>query len=242
MVLTFSDKTGEVSGAAFRVCGFFKTPSSGFDEANVYVRRPDLMRYTGLDRSHEIALRLVDGDRVEAFKPLVQTAAGNSGVVQDWGEVQPVLAALKGAMTLSNNIIIGVFVLALGFGIVNIMLMSVFERTREFGVLMAVGMTKGRVVQLIIVEALLLGGVGALAGVAAGVGLTALLHRVGLPFGAMAEGLGVYGVDTVLYPTVGPRIYLTMLAMILATSLVAALFPARHILKKRTSEALAERH
>ena len=242
VVLTFSDLEGEVSGAAFRVCGFFNTPSSGFDESNVYVRRADLTEYTGLNQSHEIAVRLADGDNIDVVKPDVKEVVGHEGVVQDWGEVQPVLAALKGTMNLSNNIIIGVFVVALGFGIINIMLMSVFERTREFAMLMAVGMTGGKVLRLVVMESLMLGGVGSVLGLAASSLMIAVTGKVGLPFGRMAEGLGAFGVDTVLYPEVTMATYLGTLAMLLLTSVLAALYPARQILKKRLSEALAEKH
>lgn len=242
VVLTFSDLDGEVSGAAFRVCGFFNTPSSGFDESNVYVRRADLTEYTGLNQSHEIAVRLADGDNIDAVKSDVEEVVGGQGVVQDWGEVQPVLAALKGTMNLSNNIVIGVFVVALGFGIINIMLMSVFERTREFAMLMAVGMTGGKVLRLVVMESLMLGGVGSVLGLAASSLMIAVTGKVGLPFGRMAEGLGAFGVDTVLYPEVSMATYLGTLAMLLVTSVLAALYPARQILKKRLSEALAEKH
>ena len=242
VVLTFSDIEGDVSGAAFRVCGFFGTPSTGFDESNVYVRRADLTGYTGLDQSHEIAVRLADGDNIDALKPIVAAVVGHDGIVQDWGEVQPVLAALKGTMNLSNTIIIGVFVVALGFGIINIMLMSVFERTREFGMLMAVGMTGGKVLRLVVMESLMLGGVGSVLGLAASSLMIAITGKVGLPFGRMAEGLGAFGVDAVLYPEVSMTTYLGTLAMLLVTSVLAALYPARQILKKRVSEALAEKH
>jgi len=242
VVLTFSDLEGEVSGAAFRVCGFFNTPSSGFDESNVYVRRADLTAYTGLNQSHEIAVRLADGDNIDAVKPDVMEVVGHEGIVQDWEEVQPVLAALKGTMNLSNNIIIGVFVVALGFGIINIMLMSVFERTREFAMLMAVGMTGGKVLRLVVMESLMLGGVGSVLGLAASSLMIVVTGKVGLPFGRMAEGLGAFGVDTVLYPEVTMATYLGTLAMLLVTSVLAALYPARQILKKRLSEALAEKH
>ena len=242
VVLTFSDAEGEVSGAAFRVCGFFSTPSTGFDEGNVYVRRADLTGYTGLHQYHEIALRLEDGDDVDAYKPKIEAVAGDNGIVQDWGEVQPVLAALKGTMGISNAIIIGVFVTALGFGIVNIMLMSVFERTREFGMLMAVGMTGGKVLRLVVMESLMLGGVGSVLGLAASSLMIALTGQIGLPFGRMAEGLGAFGVDAVLYPEVTLGTYLATLVVLLATSVLAALYPARQILKKRLSEALSEKH
>jgi len=242
VVLTFSDMDGEVSGAAFRVFGLFNTPSSGFDESNVYVRRDDLMGLTGLKHSHEIAVRLVDGEAIETFKDAIAEIVGKNGVVQDWGEVQPFLAALSGTMNVSNRIVIAVFVLALGFGIVNIMLMSVFERTREFGMLMAIGMTGGRVLCLVMLESLLLGSVGSLLGLLASSLMIKITGSIGLPFGAMAEGLGVFGVDTVLYPEVPLTTYGMTLAMLLFASVLAALYPARQILKKRLSEALAEKH
>jgi len=242
VVLTFSDLNGEVSGAAFRVCGFFSTPSTGFDESNVFVRRADLTGYTGLDQFHEIAIRLEDGDAVDVFKHLVAKAAGDKGVVQDWGEIQPVLAAMKGTMAISNAIIIGVFVTALGFGIINIMLMSVFERTREFAMLMAVGMTGGNVLKLVVMESLMLGGVGSVLGLGASILMIAITGTVGLPFGRMAEGMGAFGLDAILYPEVAATTYLGTLAVLLVTSVLAALYPARQILKKRLSEALQEKH
>jgi len=131
VVLTFSDSNGDVAGAAFRVCGMFNTPNSGFDEGNVFVRHLDLTKLTGLDQAHEIAVRLVDVDGLERMKPLLADMAGEQGQVRDWGEIQPMLATMTDTMDISNTIMIAVFVLALGFGIVNIMLMSVFERSRS---------------------------------------------------------------------------------------------------------------
>jgi ABC-type antimicrobial peptide transport system permease subunit len=127
----------------------------------------------------------------------------------------------------------------MGFGIINIMLMSVFERTREFGVLMAIGMTGPKVFGLIMAEAATLGAVGSLIGAGCGAALIAITGTAGVPFGAMAEGLGAFGVDAVLYPFVDPELYLGMVIMVVLTSLIAALYPARQILKKRPADALA---
>jgi ABC-type lipoprotein release transport system permease subunit len=239
VVLTFSDINGDVSGAAFRVCGFYNTPSSGFDEGNVFVRRSDLVRYSGLAHSHEIAVRIHDDKELNVYKSIISDIAGNKGIVQDWSEVQPMLAAITGSMNISNTIMIGIFVLALGFGIVNIMLMSVFERTRELGMLMAVGMSRSNVLRLIVTEAFFLGGIGSLVGLGASSLMIAVTGKIGLPFGAMAEGLGVFGVDTVLYPEVSFATYLGTFIVLLFTSVLAALYPARQVLRKNISETLS---
>ena len=242
VVLTFSDSNGDVSGAAFRLTGIFNTPNSGFDEGNVFVRYQDIANLSGIDQAHEIAVRLADGDSLERMKPLLANMAGERGQVRDWGEVQPMLATMTGTMDISNTIMIAVFVLALGFGIVNIMLMSVFERSREFGMLMAIGMTGSRVLRLVILESFFLGSVGGLIGLGASYLMIFITGRIGLPFGTMAEGLGVYGMDTVLYPEVNLATYLSTFGMLVFTSIVAALYPARQILKKNLSEALSEKH
>ena len=242
VVLTFSDINGDVAGAAFRVTGMFNTPNSGFDEANVFIRYPDLVKLTGIEQVHEIAIRLVDGNSLEPMKPKFANMAGEKGRVRDWGEIQPILATMTGTMDISNTIMIAVFVLALGFGIVNIMLMSVFERSREFGMLMAIGMTRAKVLRLVVLESFLLGSVGGLMGLAASSLMIFIFGRIGLPFGAMAEGLGVYGMDTVLYPEANFATYLSTFAMLVVTSVAAALYPARQVLKKNLSEALSEKH
>lgn len=242
VVLTFTNIDGDVTGAAFRVAGLFKTPVSSFDDGNVFVRRSDLANFSGLNQAHEIAVRLAADQPLAPLQKEISVLVGKRGVVQNWGEVQPILAAMTGSMDLSNAIVAGVFIAALGFGIINIMMMSVFERTREFGVLMAIGMTRGRILRLIITEAMLLGGVGSLLGLSAGRIMLTITDRTGLPFGAVAEGLGAYGVDTLLYPTVPWPFFLQLFAMVMIASLLAALYPARQILKKRPSEALAERH
>lgn len=241
VVLTFSDTRGEVSGAAFRVCGFFNTPSSGFDEGNIFVRRTDLSSMAGLNESHEISVRLASDDDMEKVKEDIIRLVGERGTVRDWSEVQPLLATMVGSMDLSNGIIIAIFVLALGFGIVNIMLMSVFERTREFGMLMAVGMNKSRIVQLIAMESVFLGTVGSLCGIVASVVLLGIIGHFGLPLGAMAEGLGAFGVDTVLYPRVSLNQYFFVLLTIIFTSLLASLYPTRMILKNPPHVAMAKK-
>lgn len=242
VVLTFSDLTGEVTGASFRVCGLFDTSSTAFDEGQLFVRRSDLAQYSGLDGAHEIAIRLHDRNTLDSDREEIATLLPSGTVVRDWRQVQPILASMMGSMDLSNGIVAGIFVLALGFGMVNIMMMAVFERTREFAVLLATGMSRFKVLWLILLEAFFLGAAGAVVGLLASWAMIALFAQTGLPLGAMAQGLGAYGVDAVLYPTVALRYYVAILVMVVVVSVIAALYPARQILIKPLHSALAEKH
>ncbi|KHT62115.1 ABC transporter permease [Photobacterium gaetbulicola] len=251
VVLTFTDANGDVGGAAFRVRGMFKTPSTSFDDGNVFVRRTDLTALAGIEGAHEIAI-LLDSDEAAMVqarrlgKALAATddsaAMARGNRVRDWQQVQPMLASIINQQGLSNAIMLGIFVVAMGFGIVNVMLMSVFERTREFGVLMAVGMQKHRVFLLIMLETTWLGVTGAGLGLLASFSLIGLLQYTGIPLGAMAEGLGAFGVDTLLYPHVSLAEYQMIFFTVVAASLLAALYPARQILRQRPVDAMAEMH
>lgn len=249
VVLTFSDSEKEVIGAAFRVAGIFKTPSSGFDDSNLYVRRADLMTMAGIEGAHEIAIVLNNSGghlsnelALKVKSQLDLMADDKANRIRDWQEIQPMLATIISQIGVSNAIVLGIFMLALGFGIINIMLMSVFERTREFGVLMAVGMQKHKIFILIILETGLLGVCGGVLGVCGGAALVNVLQVTGIALGSMAEGVGALGIDTTLYPQVSAAEYLLTFITVVSVSLIAALYPARLILKQTPVDAMAEKH
>ncbi|HDM8226495.1 ABC transporter permease [Vibrio campbellii] len=247
VVLTLSDVNGEVAGAAFRVRGIFKTPSTGFDDGNVYVRKMDLEKVAGLSGTHEIAILLTSNNDTELKQILAFThsilppESKDLLSVRPWQEIQPLLSTMMSTMDVSNQVMLVVFVLAMTLGIINIMLMSVFERTREFGVLMAVGMQKHKIRLLIVFETLLLGLSGCALGLLGSAIMLKVLSTTGLSLASMAEGLGAYGVDTLLYPRVSLAEYQMIIVAIFVASFIAALYPARQILKHRPVDAMAEK-
>lgn len=250
IVLTFTDTTGDVTGAAFRVRGIFKTSSSTFDDANVYVRKTDIQQLGQVYFDHEIAILLHAEDQVSAFSdqlnktfsaPSLNNHSKSNNIVQDWLQLQPLLSTMMSSMDAGNQIILIIFVAAMGFGIINILLMSVFERTREFGVLMAVGMKKTNIRRLIILESGFIGGVGAGLGVICSIFFIYVLNQTGIPLDTMAEGLNAFGVDSTLYPSVSLNDYVTVFTMVWLVSIFSGLYPAHQIIKKNPVEAMAEK-
>lgn len=241
IVLTFTDTTGDVTGAAFRVRGIFKTSSSTFDDANVYVRKTDIQQLGQVHFDHEIAILLHDEAQVSDFREQLISSISNKNKVQDWLQLQPLLSTMMSSMNAGNQVILVIFVIAMGFGIINILLMSVFERTREFGVLMAVGMKKGNIRRLIILESGFIGLIGAGSGVLFSLFLLFILSKTGIPLEAMAEGLNAFGIDSVLYPSVTISDYATVFMMVWSVSVLAGLYPAHQIIKKKPVEAMAEK-
>ncbi|HID38581.1 MAG TPA: ABC transporter permease, partial [Calditrichaeota bacterium] len=200
VVLSFQDLHGNIAYMACRVNGIFKTSSSQFDAMNVYLRHQDILRI--LDSPpiyHEIAIRI--GSVQEVALVATQLKERFSGLeVKDWQEIAPELAYLADMTMMYSYVFVGIILLALLFGITNTMLMSVVDRIREFGVLIAIGMNKVKVFSMIVMETILLSLTGGFIGILLGVVTISFFARTGIDLGAISYSLESFGASTMLYP------------------------------------------
>ncbi|MDD5765145.1 MAG: FtsX-like permease family protein [Candidatus Marinimicrobia bacterium] len=238
IVLSFQGLDESIVYSAFRIQGTFSSESSAFDETTVFVRQTDLFALLNHPIIfHEIAVRL-DSD-----KELATIAGQNQqkfpGLkIETWRELAPELNMVNDMMSLYLNIFLGIILLALLFGITNIMLMSVLERVREFGMLMAVGMKRIKVFFLVIFEAIALSLVGGIIGIIFGSILTVIFAHVGIDLSIVSEGLSSFGVSSMLYPSLPWTIYPTLTFMIIVTAVISAILPARKAIRLKPSEAI----
>ena len=239
VVLTFQEKDGTMTGGAFRVAGIFNTANAMLDEMNVFVKKTDLARLTGFpeNTAHEIAVRIKDKKMLEKVK--TDISGENSDLsVMTWKEIQPDLAMVTDFMNQMMAIFMMIILLALGFGIVNTMLMVVLERIKEIGMLMAVGMNRIRVFTMIMLETIFLSIVGG--GIGMGIS-AAVLHyfgRVGMNFSAVAKGLESFGYSAIIYPKVETSFYFMLSFLIILTGILASIYPAIKAVKLNPAEAV----
>lgn len=238
VVLTFQDKDNEIVAGAFRINGIFRTASSKFDEANVYVRSDDIARIIGTEIPiHEIAVLLADDKEIETVRTAISAAVPDAEVLT-WRELSPELNYMDEMMDSILYIFIGVILFALAFGLVNTMLMAVLERTRELGMLMAVGMNKMRVFTMVLLETTYLAVIGA----AVGMGLSILtirwFERTGINIPSIQEGMAMYGMGDALYPHFSWSFYPPIIVMVLLFSVLAAIYPAIKALRLNPVEAI----
>ncbi len=240
IVITIQDAEGSLTGGSFRVCGIFRTENSGFEKRNVFVRQNDLIGLTGLEMgsAHEIAIFMHDVEQVSDLSALLAEKYPKLEI-SDWKTIQPDVAMLTDMMEVAMTIIIVIILLALGFGIVNTMLMVVLERGKEIGMLMAVGMSKLRVFSMIILESVLL----CLTGAATGIGISVLLIEIfkirGIDMTAFAqEGFEAMGFAAVFYPTLGIEFYFEVTFLVVLTGVLSSVYPAWKALKLNPADAL----
>ncbi|HEY8416983.1 MAG TPA: FtsX-like permease family protein [Limnochordales bacterium] len=162
---------------------------------------------------------------IEETRARLAAALGPEVRVETWREASPDMAALLDlmdpAMTVFSFLI---FVLA-GLLVVNTIYLSLVERIREFGVIIAVGADRWRVMRMVFAESLVL----VLAGTAAGLLVAGLLMASwsdGVHLPGMEEVLAEYGLPLVFYPSVTPAQVAVTLAFAILTAVAAALWPA----------------
>jgi ABC-type lipoprotein release transport system permease subunit len=238
IVLSFQRPDGAIVYGAFRITGIFDTESSTFDGATVFLRRPDLDGLTGVALIHEIALRLITNDSLSGIAAKAATLCPNLQV-ETWKEIAPELKLTAESSDVSMTIFLGIILLALLFGITNTMLMSVLDRVKEFGVLMAIGMKRRRIFAMIFLETIFLSITGSAAGVALGAGTVAWFNRTGIYLGLFSDGLSMYGISSMLYPIVHSSIYPSLGAMVVFAACIAAIYPALKAIRLNPASAIA---
>jgi ABC-type lipoprotein release transport system permease subunit len=238
VVLRFQNGDGNLSEAAFTVNGIFQTANNVFDETNLFVRKSDMDQLTGEAGSiHEIALLLRDIGTIPVVQRELRVRLPHLAV-QNWTEIRPEMGMITSAVSIEVYIILGIILFALAFGIVNTMLMIVYERTRELGMLMAVGMSKSRIFRMIMLETIFLTTIGGVLGMVLSATLVSLFHIRGIDLSAFSDGLGAYGFDPKIYPFITMKLYLYLSVMILLTGILSAIGPARKALKLKPVEAI----
>ncbi|NOX79759.1 MAG: ABC transporter permease [Deltaproteobacteria bacterium] len=184
VIVTVTDKNGQLTSELTRVCGIFKTGDDSVDSGMVLLplgRMRRVLNY-GPDDATLVAVYVNDLRQVKGVRTLLAAKLDHKADLEilPWQETQPDLAGLIAVDRLFNYLLQFLVGLVIAAGILNTMLMSVLERTREFGIMMAVGMTPRQVVGLVLIESFWLGVLGLLLGVILTAPWFVYMSRVGI--------------------------------------------------------------
>ncbi len=239
VVLTFTDVNSEIVSAAFRVGGIYRSKNISLDEVNVYVKKEHLRNLLDLKPSetNEIAILIKDEEQLDSITNYNKTLVPNAKI-EDWRQLAPELDLIIESFNLYTYIISGLILLALTFGIVNTMLMSVLERIRELGMLMAIGLNKRKIFFMIMLETIYLTLIGCPIGLLMGWLTVTILGRTGIDMSMFSEGLASYGFSSMIYPALDQEKYMIIMTMCLITAILSAIYPAYKALQLNPSEAI----
>lgn len=225
VVVMSQGKNGASVERGFRVVGLYKVATSALEERYIFTGRETAQTFLGMGgKISEISLVLTREEMLQDWvKTLQQAAPGME--VSPWMHLEPAAAArLKIADSLIGVWYVVAFVSA-AFGLINALLMTVFERTREIGLLLALGMRGRRIFSQITLEAafLLVAGL-VFANAAAWVLLAALSG--GVDISLFSQGGNMVGIGQVIYPRMTVSDAVAANVMVLLLGIVASFYPA----------------
>ena len=229
VVLMAQALDGTLASGAYRVAAVFATGSPAFDDGFAFVNLASAQSLLGLGgRVSGLALRLRDrGQAAQVAGALSAQVPQRDIVVLTWQELLPEVAQMIGYVRMNLRLIVGIVFSVVAIGVMNTLLMSVLERTREFGIMLALGTPPGGIVRIVLYEAVVLSLCGLAAGFLAGAAIVAYFARAGIDMSRYARDItSIPGLTGIIYPELALGSVLLPAAVLLALSLVATLYPA----------------
>lgn len=245
LVLTGQDGTGEIAGQFVRIVGIFRSGIPEVDEGIVHIplgTAQEWLQVPGAVTSLAVLLR--SSAWVTRLRTqLLQAMGGESPdlSVLAWQQAAPQLDAAIRFDNAGNYLFFGILFTIVGLAIINTLLMAVLYRTREFGVLRALGLTRGETAAVAFSEGVLLTFVSGIAGLALGFAVTWGFFRHGIDFSGLMRGdLTIGGVlyDPVVVPLFRPDRVLQGAGAILLIGIAASLYPAFRARRIDVAEAM----
>ncbi|HEY1061713.1 MAG TPA: FtsX-like permease family protein [Daejeonella sp.] len=239
LVLTFTDSSREIVSGAFRVCAIYRSDNSPLDERNVYVTMKALNSMLNIGQSfHEIVLILVQDGNLDAFKEQLSRQFPDLKI-ETWQEVSPETNLLVKTTNQYSYIIMIIIMLALAFGIVNTMLMAILERTKEIGMMLALGTNRIKIFFLVLLETFILTFAGTPIGIFSAWGIISYFQKKGLDLSGMGnEMMNSFGFGSIIFPEFPADKILDVFLIVFLTALLSCLFPALKALRLQPVEAL----
>ncbi len=240
VVVMSQDPDNNVADRGFRIVGVYKASLESQEENFVYGGRSNVQSLLKMGTLvSEIAIAGHDYRTVDELLAVIREASPPESEVLPWMELESYLSSMMNMMDGFVLVWIIVIFLALSFGLINTLMMAIFERIREIGLMQALGMRPSSILYLILMESLLLLALGLLAGNILAIA-SILPLKEGIDLSAVAKGMEMMGAGSMLYPALKLRDLATANVVVILLGLVTSLLPAWHASRYSPVEAITK--
>jgi len=240
LILLSQGYHGGSAAGKYPVRGIIKQPSPDLDRTAVYMDMTTAQElFSAQGRLTSVVVMVDDADQVPVIKRKLALKLGDEYEVMDWKEMNSMLIKQIDSDRASGIIMKGILYLIIAFGILGTVMMMTAERRKEFGVLVAVGMQKYKLGYVLLLETIMLGFVGVIAGIAASIPITwyFLYHPIPLT-GQAAETMLQMGFEPIMPFSMVPFVYYNQAITIFVFTLLIGLYPVFNITRLEISKAL----
>jgi ABC-type lipoprotein release transport system permease subunit len=240
VVLMSQDPDNDIADRGFRVVGLFSADVEAYEEQYVFAGKGTVQELLGVgDRVTSIVVLGDDYRNVEPVYQKVRALVDGGVTVSRWTELDSYLGTMLRVMDGFVLVWVIVIFLALSFGLVNTLVMAVFERVREIGLMLALGMKPSSILGQIVIESMLL--------LVIGLGIGNLLAWAtvkslegGIDISVVAEGMALMGAASVLYPQLRAEDVVLANTVVLILGFFASLSPAWRASRLQPIEAITK--
>lgn len=227
---------------AFTAVGLFRSTVIEMEQVAI-VAIDDLRSMLDLSGATTLAVGVPRGASASRAAAQAERALGDQSALEvaDYFDLNPLARVMISGATIKLIPFVIMISLMAGFGVANTAFYSVLERTREFGVMTAVGMSRKLLAGVILLESILVSAIGFVVGGSVGYGLLLYLGRAGINFGTlMKDFAGGIGVPTIIYTSTSGWYWVAAFSVVVFTAVAAAWYPARRINRLEPVPAIRE--
>ena len=221
------------------IVGIYDLGMAEAEKGMLFITLPEAQfLYNLRDQATEVAITLQSVGQEKVVVPALQAALPGDEV-DSWETLKPEMRQTIETKSASTTIFGFVLLLIAAIGILNLMLMAVFERTREMGVLAALGMKGRQIMGLFLLEGAMIGAVGAVIGAVLGIALLWLFGQIGIDI-SYASGMGEITalMGDRLYPSISLAATISLSVAVVFIAALASLYPAWQASRKEPAQAL----
>jgi ABC-type lipoprotein release transport system permease subunit len=237
VVFSGQSLNNEISSISLRLNGIVKTNNPNIDKVAIYIPIAKSQIFTGIKGISKITIRLDEyADRDKILNSLKKEFKDMD--IKTWSELAPAIAQMSVMIDIFNSIIFGIVVFVVFIGVSGVMVVSVLERIREFGMMMAIGVKYKQIRQQLIFESLILSFGGFIIGSILGYMGLWYLRKYGLDLSAFSEGLEQFGMSSIIYGDIQISYFINALWAIIIAGLLAVTIPLIKLKKMNPVEVI----
>lgn len=238
VVISAQDTSGNVSSMPLKIVGIFKTNNMAVDESGLFMDRTKVATLLSVQESvTRINVLLHSEEDIHGMQQQLQKHYADLDILR-WDEIYPALMQSR-VMMQGFNLVTNLLVFCIaGLGIFGVILVSVIERIREFGIMQAVGTEFSLIRGIVLTESLSIGLIGYLLGSLLGGASLAYFAVNGLDLSLFSAGLDEFGLATITYAIIRPGYFITALIAVVMATLLSVIFPLRVLKRAKPIEAI----
>lgn len=238
IIVSAQDGLGEVSATPLKISGILKTNNMALDENAVFLSEEQIRKLLAVEGGIcQIAVIVHDETLIPELQQDLNKKFSGLDVLR-WDELYPALLQSR-VMMEGFNLVTNILIFCVAaLGIFGVMLVSVLERLREFGIMLAIGTRFSEIRNIIFAESFVLGFIGFALGALSGFGTLYYFKKYGLDLSVFSDAFEEFGMDAVTYAVIRPGYFVTALVAVTIATFLSVVIPLRVLKKSKPIESI----